>query len=80
MRVVGLRSAQKTKQMPLGMPGKFCTSRCETNWYARSLEWQAERSVCRSNLCACFDRGEVGVANGETIPAACREGGIAEQR
>ena len=31
-----------------GMPGKFCTSECETNWYERSLEWREGRSTLQS--------------------------------
>jgi NAD(P)-dependent dehydrogenase (short-subunit alcohol dehydrogenase family) len=29
----------------LGVPGEFCTSECETNWYERSLEWREGRSI-----------------------------------
>jgi len=31
-----------------GVPGDFCTSVNETNWYERSLEWHEERSTHRS--------------------------------
>jgi hypothetical protein len=31
-----------------GVPGDFCTSVNETNWYGRSLEWHEERSTHRS--------------------------------
>ena len=31
-----------------GVPGDFCTSVKETNWYERSLEWHEERSTHRS--------------------------------
>jgi PAS domain S-box-containing protein len=33
-----------------GVPGEFCTSGCETNWYERSLEWPRGRSILRSRL------------------------------
>jgi hypothetical protein len=33
-----------------GMPGSFCTSVDETNWYERSLEWHEERSIRLSRL------------------------------
>jgi hypothetical protein len=29
----------------LGVPGKFCTSVNETNWYGRSLEWHEESGI-----------------------------------
>jgi hypothetical protein len=29
----------------VGVPGKFCTSRDETNWYGRSLEWHEESGI-----------------------------------
>jgi len=28
-----------------GVPGKFCTSGSETNWYGRSQEWREERGL-----------------------------------
>jgi hypothetical protein len=28
-----------------GVPGKFCTSGSETNWYGRSQEWHEERGL-----------------------------------
>ncbi len=31
-----------------GMPGIFCTSMNETNWYERSRLWREERSIVRS--------------------------------
>jgi len=33
-----------------GVPGKFCTSGSETNWYGRSPEWREERSTRLSRL------------------------------
>ena len=35
-------------RLPAGVPGDFCTSVNETNWYERSLEWHEERSTHRS--------------------------------
>jgi hypothetical protein len=32
----------------IGVPGEFCTSWDETDWYERSLEWHEERSIRRS--------------------------------
>jgi RimJ/RimL family protein N-acetyltransferase len=29
----------------LGVPGEFCTSGNETNWYGRSPRWDAEKSI-----------------------------------
>ncbi len=34
----------------LGVPGKFCTSGSETNWYGRSMEWQSPGSTRLSRL------------------------------
>lgn len=31
-----------------GVPGKFCTSGCEANWYGRSLVCHEERSMQRN--------------------------------
>ena len=31
--------------LPPGVPGKFCTSVNETNWYGRSLEWHEESGI-----------------------------------
>jgi peptidoglycan/LPS O-acetylase OafA/YrhL len=33
-----------------GVPGKFCTSGNETNWYGRSMEWARPRSTRLSRL------------------------------
>ena len=33
-----------------GVPGKFCTSGSETNWYGRSMEWQSPGSTRLSRL------------------------------
>jgi hypothetical protein len=30
------------------VPGKFCTSGGETNWYGRSLEWHEESGIVLS--------------------------------
>ena len=37
-----------TNPLGFGVPGGFCTSFNETNWYERSLEWHEERSTHRS--------------------------------
>ncbi len=33
-----------------GVPGKFCTSGSETNWYGRSMEWASRGSTRLSRL------------------------------
>jgi len=33
-----------------GVPGKFCTSGSETNWYGRSIEWRSPGSTHLSRL------------------------------
>ena len=34
----------------IGVPGKFCTSGSETNWYGRSMEWPRPGSTRLSRL------------------------------
>jgi hypothetical protein len=43
-----VRTIQYGTVSPIGVPGEFCTSGNETNWYERSLEWREERSTHRS--------------------------------
>ena len=62
-----------------GVPGKFCTSVNETNWYGRSLEWAKERSTVPEQIVNMLRQIEVAIANGKTTPTACRETGITEQ-
>ena len=40
----GLRLSHTT----IGVPGKFCTSGCEANWYGRGMEWGRRRNTVLS--------------------------------
>jgi hypothetical protein len=50
LQEAGMRTAELNEivRQKDGMPGKFCTSECETNWYERSLEWREGRSTLQS--------------------------------
>ena len=61
------------------MPGKFCTSGSETNWYGRSLKWHEESGIRPEQIVNVLRQIEVAIANGKTTPAACKEAGFTEQ-
>jgi hypothetical protein len=42
------RIQAEVRRLVLGLPGKFCTSGGETNWYGRSREWAERKSIVRS--------------------------------
>ena len=42
------RANQTGMKQRSGLPGKFCTSGAETNWYGRSKEWAEQRSIVRN--------------------------------
>jgi lipocalin-like protein len=46
--LVNQRLLRRVEMIGNGVPGKFCTSGGETNWYGRSLEWHEESGIVLS--------------------------------
>jgi putative transposase len=63
----------------VGVPGKFCTSGSETNWYGREPQMARGKRHTPEQIVNVLRQIEVAIANGKTTPAACKEAGFTEQ-
>jgi putative transposase len=61
------------------MPGLFCISCDETNWNKEELCMARGKKHTAEQIVNLLRQVEVGVANGKTLPQACKEAEIVEQ-
>jgi putative transposase len=62
-----------------GVPGEFCTSGSETNWYVDGPGMARGKPHTPEQIVNVLRQIEVAIAIGKTTPAACKEAGFTEQ-
>jgi len=70
---------QTDRYLSTGVPGDFCTSREETKLEQEEMAMARGKKHTAEQIVNLLRQVEVGVANGKTLPQACKEVEIVEQ-